>query len=650
MNGRGFFIAARSNLVLLGLILLTALIYLPGLAGPFLFDDPPNLVQPISDWLNGITGWREIVFGNHSGPLGRPISMLSFLANASVSGLDVLPYKVTNLAIHLLCGWAIFALFSRLLARDPQLQTHANKAALMITASWLLHPMQVSTVLYVVQRMAQLSTFFILIALLAYVQARTLLESRKTSRGLLWLFLGVPLATATAMLCKENGALVPLLCATIELGYFRSGTGMPRPGSVKAFFAAFLVFPAIAVLSWLTFQPGRLMDAYTGRTFTLGERLLSEPRVLFDYIGALLVPRGSALGIYTDDFVVSHGLFDPGTTAIAIAGLLTLIAVAFFARNRSVALSTGILFYLAGHAMESTVFPLELYFEHRNYLPSAGLFLAIVGAGNWFLSSIKRRTKMESSQSMIRFAAFGVCAVLAFSTFARASAWRYWPVLAEQGIQQHPESLRAHLDYASMLMADGQFDGAEAVFENLATADDPLSRHVGAVDVVFVQCYRDSRVKPDAAARMDTIKGSKLQLGEALAFEKLGDLLRKGPCEGLDRIALGRTVRDMVDAAPQPENLTQKWRSRFVAARLFAEEGQFDEAINQAAKAWMSGSADPAVGVYLANLYFAAGDQPSARIMANEVEMRTKAWDRRNISQIKDLKSRLGLHAQSSEK
>ena len=58
--------------------LLTALAYLPGLGGPFLFDDPPNLITPFSAWLDGDIGWREIIFGNGSGLFGRPLSMLSF--------------------------------------------------------------------------------------------------------------------------------------------------------------------------------------------------------------------------------------------------------------------------------------------------------------------------------------------------------------------------------------------------------------------------------------------------------------------------------------------------------------------------------------------------------------------------------------------
>ena len=168
---------------LFALLVATVLVYLPGLNGPFLFDDPPNLILPINAWLSGQTGWHEVLLGNRSGLLGRPLSMLSFIANAATTGLAPLPFKATNLAIHLLCGLLIYVLISRVLTRDPQLRTRAKLAALLVSAVWLLHPMQVSTVLYIVQRMAQLSTMFMLLGLLVFVLGREALEQGHTRKG-----------------------------------------------------------------------------------------------------------------------------------------------------------------------------------------------------------------------------------------------------------------------------------------------------------------------------------------------------------------------------------------------------------------------------------------------------------------------------------
>src|SRR5690606_5451195 len=89
-----------------------------------------------------------------------------------------------------------------------------------VAATWLLHPLLVSTVLYAVQRMAQLSTFFTLLALLAWLKARTADKPRS------FYFFGwfvMPAMSLLAMLSKENGALLPLYFLLLEVCAFRAG-------------------------------------------------------------------------------------------------------------------------------------------------------------------------------------------------------------------------------------------------------------------------------------------------------------------------------------------------------------------------------------------------------------------------------------------
>ena len=69
---------------LTALLTLAWLIYYPGLDGSFLFDDFPNLkalgiMGPIHDWPSFA---RYVVSGGTTEPLGRPLSMLSFLIDA----------------------------------------------------------------------------------------------------------------------------------------------------------------------------------------------------------------------------------------------------------------------------------------------------------------------------------------------------------------------------------------------------------------------------------------------------------------------------------------------------------------------------------------------------------------------------------------
>lgn len=632
--------SARQTLAGLAVLMLVcALAYGPGLGGPFVFDDIGNLVLPLQAWLHGETSWEEIVFGNHSGMLGRPLSMLSFLANAAASGgLATVPFKATNVAIHLLNGAVLYVLLARLLPRDPWLKPEARLIALLIAGAWLLHPMQVSTVLYVVQRMAQLSALFTLGGLLAYVYARQSLELGRHRTGLLVLFLVVPACMVAAVLSKENGALLPALCGVIELGYFRPSGRRSRPLAVRWFFVVSLLLPLVAASAWYGMHPQKLLGAYEGRLFTLDERLLSQPRVLLDYMGALLLPRGPSLGVYTDDFLVSRGLLDPPGTLLSIVALLLLVTLAWRTRLLIPALFTGIGLYLTGHAMESTVFPLEIYFEHRNYLPSAGIFLALTGVAGWGLARLLPKTDAQQrTRRWVRGGCVALLLMLAFATWARAGIWSSPVLLAEQGVRQHPGSVRALMDQARLWQAQGRNDEVQDLLDNMASLDNPTARHVAAISSVAHQCATRGATTPPAVARIGAIAGSKLQLAEMLMLEDLARLLQGKSCRHLERDELASMMVRIADAAPQPPGLTQIWRTRFFAAHLYAGVGDLARARQQLALAWNTGKADPAAGAFLVRVHLSRGEIVDAERVLHEVVPKVARWDRTGHAKLKEL-------------
>ena len=186
---------------------LTAWVYWPGLSGDFMLDDQPNIVAPYVDPRN-IDAVIYTITHNGSGMLGRSISVLSFMLTALQFGLDPWGYKFHNLLLHLFNGILILRLFYLVLSRlDPQLSGRGALMVAGITAGlWLIHPLQVSTVIYAVQRMAMLSSTFILLALLAWMKLRSL-ESGSL-RFYLWGWLVFPLMCVCALLSKELGALI----------------------------------------------------------------------------------------------------------------------------------------------------------------------------------------------------------------------------------------------------------------------------------------------------------------------------------------------------------------------------------------------------------------------------------------------------------
>ena len=348
--------------LLFALLVVTTLAYLPGLSGPFLFDDLANL-QPIERWQSGAIGWQQVVLGNESGPLGRPVAMLSFVVSAALS--DGSPwgdsyawsFKLGNLLLHLATGLLLYALFMRLARLDRAFAGAPTLLALVLVAIWLLHPMLVSTVLYVVQRMAMLSTLFMVAALLAYLHGRSLLQRGRTSPALWWMFPGVLALTTLAAFSKENGLLAPLLCGVLEWAYFRPAPGLRRPLAARVFLLLFVAVPIAAALVLLLVAPEFYLGGYANRAFSVTERLLTQPMVLWDYVGSLLLPNGAEFSLYRDDYPIASGLLKPPGTLLAILGWLAVVAAAVKLRSRLPSFSAGIGLFLVGHSMESSIFP-----------------------------------------------------------------------------------------------------------------------------------------------------------------------------------------------------------------------------------------------------------------------------------------------------
>lgn len=368
--------------IALTITLLFALgLYRLGLPGGFLFDDYQNIqinpaVQPQELTTDAL---RAAWFGNRSGPLGRPIASVSFALDHWARGGAAEGFKRTNIVLHLLCGLALFgALRSVLLAaraadsraaiRDPKM------IALLATSLWLLHPLHASTVLYVVQRMAILAALFSLLGIWAYAEGRRAQLRGKSGRG--WLLLAMPACTVLAALSKESGLLTPVLCAVCEYCFFRLRAERPVTQNLLGGLYVGIGIVTTTLLLWKHAEvTAYVFSGYQDRPFSLGERLLTQARILWWYLGLLLAPDLTTMNLYHDDFPLSKSWAAPPTTLLSVACWTVTAAAALVWAKRWPVAAFAVLFYLAGHLMESSVIALEMIFEHRNYLPSVGLFL-----------------------------------------------------------------------------------------------------------------------------------------------------------------------------------------------------------------------------------------------------------------------------------
>lgn len=434
------------------LVLVTVLIYLPGLYGGFEFDDGVNILENSALKLDKLSldSILSVAMSGKSGPLGRPISMLSFAANYYLTDFEPLFFKLTNVFIHILAGLGVYVFVRQLVLAldrgkvgqpDP---SHASTVALTTTGIWLVHPLNLTSVLYVVQRMTSLTALFTFFALAAYVFGRRQTIEGDSSRGLLLILIGVGPVTGIAALSKENGALAPYLMLCIELIVFRFvSTHKSTRVFLCVLFSAVVLIPI--VMLGLNFErfADYVASGYVQREFSMAERLLTQPQVLMFYLRLLLMPSASALGIFHDDFPVSTSLTQNSGTLVSVVAILSLILIGLFAIRRAPALAVGILWFFAGHVMESTVLGLEMVHEHRNYLPIVG---PIFAAAYYFWHPNFRTIEKKAKYGIVILA----IAVFSSVTYVRSVEWSNLVDHAAIEVHNHPQSNRANYQMGRM--------------------------------------------------------------------------------------------------------------------------------------------------------------------------------------------------------
>jgi hypothetical protein len=363
--------------VALGIAIVLAVVYWSGLSGGFFFDDGPNLLVVPGLRLETLT-WdalQQAWDSGTAGPLGRPVAMLTFALNYYVHGFDPFAFKLTNLLIHALCGVLIYAVAQQLFKTasiagqdNPQA---SKRTAAVVAAFWLLHPIQLLAVLYVVQRMTSLSALFLLAAFYLHIWGRCGHGWRTYfALAAAWLVLW-PLS----LFSKETGALFPVFVLAWEL-LIRWQITRRLDRFAIIFIAAAIVCTGAGAKFILSPASWWLWNGYALRDFTLTERVFTEGRVLWFYIGLVVAPRLGAFGLHHDDLAISNSLLSPWTTLPSLIGLVAVAAAIVLLRRRAPLVAFGLAWFLIGHSLESTVLPLEIAHEHRNYLPFFGLLLA----------------------------------------------------------------------------------------------------------------------------------------------------------------------------------------------------------------------------------------------------------------------------------
>ena len=437
---------------LLGLVALT---YWPGLGGGFVFDDYANLhqLEAVNDEPSPYA-MMQYVLDSKASTLGRPLANLSFvLQHASWDGRPQ-DFLRVNLLLHLLNAVLWFGVVARLqrlgaLPATPVLPLAA-------CAVWALLPIHGGAVLYVVQRMTLLAATGVLAGTLLYLAGRERV-AWQPGRGYGLMSAGVALGLGLGTLAKETAALLPLLILALEATLLRVAS---RPPRWRLWSAVFLWLPAALLAGYLLYEGPDLLAGYRFRPFSVVERLLTEARVLFLYLARALLPSAAGIRFHYDDLAMSTSLLQPWTTLAALAGWSALVTAAISVRRRFPLFSFAVAWYLIGHTLESTFIPLELVFDHRNYVPTLGPALALCGGWLWLL----QRPQLQRLRQPLMVVGLAYVAILGVGVGLSAGLWGRPLEQAAFWVQRQPESRRAVYHYGDLLLQHGGPPEAEALY------------------------------------------------------------------------------------------------------------------------------------------------------------------------------------------
>jgi len=449
-----------------GILFLAAIfVYWPGLDGPFVLDDEGSIgalgrLGAVTDW----DTFSAFVFGGTAGPTGRPLALLTFLIDGNTWPTDPWPFKRTNLVLHLMNAALLGLLLVRILRLLNFEKQNSLWIALLSSACWALHPFLVSTTLYAVQRMAQLSTMFVFAGLIGHLYGRSFLN-RNATKSYLLMGTSATLFTLLAVLCKENGILLPLLIGVIEFTVIASQKGS-LPKLNKYWVMLFIFAPSLMVLAFLTIRTvnSDFFNIVPPRDFSLYERVLTQPRILLDYLQHWFVPKLYTTGVFQDHFIKSTGILSPISTILSVLIHIAIISVAIVKRRQWPLVALAALFFYAGHLLESTVLDLELYFEHRNYAAAALLSVPLIAL-----------MQRKLSRQLFFTSAIAILVILAGFTRYSATIWQDFPSMVEASARKAPTSARAQAQYATILFNAQRYDESlqtlDRAIENISTSN-----------------------------------------------------------------------------------------------------------------------------------------------------------------------------------
>jgi protein O-mannosyl-transferase len=411
-----------TGILLFFLFLVTAMgLHYPGLNSPMRYDSAAKL-EGRSSFFNG-GAWSAIdVFPQ------RPLPVLSFYANYTIGGMEPAYFRAVNLAI--LAGTAVMViwLFHIVLAIpglwDQGSRYEKSTISALIGLCFLVHPLQTYTTLYVWQRIAIMACFFYYSSLAAYLAVRLGKIKNKAVGYALCVGLFV-----CAVLTKENAVTLPFAFILADIAFFRDG-GLRLLKRATAYLAVLL--PVAVAISFLQHPHGKallgtgilntLAAYYRESGLSVIEVVLTQCRVLFQYTALSLAPLPENVLLVRPQ-VLSHSLWEPPMTFLAVLGTAALISVGIYLLKKRPLSGFGILFYVVNLMPEALLVPQYAFFGYRAILPMLGLLLVLADCAAAMLDAVRGARLQSSIRGVILALGVSAAILMAAATVERAGIW-----------------------------------------------------------------------------------------------------------------------------------------------------------------------------------------------------------------------------------
>jgi len=475
--------AGKYAFTFITLLIILFSIYSNSFQGEWHFDDffniggNPNIQIKSFTWDN----IKHCIYGLSQERPSRPLSYLSFALNYYFGGENVFGYHVVNFIIHYLTAVFLF-LFIYNTLQLPLLREKysplAYPVAMLSTFFWALNPVHVTSITYIVQRMASMAALFYIMSMYFYLKAR---NQDKLSHSII-LFFFCFISGLAAVLSKENAAMLPVSIFLYDLFLIQ---GLNKDNIKR--FSRFAALPLVVILiiGFIYIDFSGILEQYNIRDFTMAQRLLTEPRVILFYLSLLFYPIYSRLTLLYD-MDVSRTLWQPWTTIPAILAIIFLIGFACYIAKKRPLLSFCIIFYFLNHIIEGSIFSLELIYEHRNYLPSMLLFVPVA---KFIVYVIDYFSYKKVVQLIVASVIIVIIAGQGDITYRRNAVISSELLLWMDNIEKYPNLSRPYSNLGNAYMLSQQKAKGLHNYKKAMSLDNFANSHIRAIQVHNLGLY-----------------------------------------------------------------------------------------------------------------------------------------------------------------